>query len=93
MISSLICMASYIHYPINSDLRPTCSLPGGAYGTFSVVYSIVWTSIIPHSLMLCFGYGTYRHICQTHRRAVTLNSQQRRIQRTEKQLVTVSFFS
>ena len=90
MISSIIWMASYLHYPFQAELRPTCLLPQGVYGTFAVVYSIMWTSIFPHALMLGFGYGTYYHICQTRRRAVAANSQQRRTYRTEKQLVTVS---
>lgn len=90
LISALICMASYLHYLLQADLQPTCSLPKGAYGTFAVVYSIVWTSVFPHALMLGFGYGTYYHICQTRRRIVAANSQQRRTYRTDKQLVTVS---
>ena len=60
--SFILCILSYIHYMIFADLRPTCSLQSGAYGIFTVVYSIVWTSLIPHFLMLCFGFGTLWHI-------------------------------
>jgi hypothetical protein len=89
-LSLIICILSYIHYPIFSDLRPTCSLQPGAYSMFTVVYSIVWTSFIPHFLMLYFGFGTLYHIRVVRRRIIAANNQQRRIERTETQLVTVS---
>jgi hypothetical protein len=88
----IICLFSYLHYPFFTDLRPTCSIEGGTFGIFSVVFSIVWTSIIPHLLMLCFGFGTHWHIRLSRRRVHALNVQQRRVQRTEIQLVTVSRF-
>jgi hypothetical protein len=88
--SLMVCILSYIHYMIFSDLRPTCSLQSGAYGIFTVVYSIVWTSLIPHLLMLYFGFGTLWHIRATRRRVVPVNNQQRRMQRRETQLVKVS---
>ena len=86
-----ICVLSYVHYPFFSELRPTCSLQPGTYALFTVVFSIVWTSILPHLLMLWFGFGTQLHIRQTRRRIVAVNNQQRRIQRTEIQLVKVNF--
>lgn len=89
-VSTLICLLCYIHYPMYSDLRPMCSLQGGSYGVFTVVFSIIWTSFAPHFLMLVFGFGTYRHISWTRRRVLPANNQQRRIERTEKQLITVS---
>lgn len=90
LFSLTICILSYIHYVFYADLRPTCSLQSGAYGIFTVVYSIVWTSFIPHFLMLYFGFGTHYHIRLTHRRIIPVNSQQRRMQRAEIQLVKVS---
>jgi len=88
----VLCISSYIHYMIFADLRPTCSLQSGAYGIFTVVYSIVWTSLIPHFLMLCFGFGTIWHIRMIRRRVMPVNNRQRRMQRTEIQLVKVSSF-
>ena len=90
--SLLICSLSYLHYMIFSDLRPLCSLQGGAYGIFTVIFGIVWTSVIPHFLMLCFGFGTQYHVRMTRRRVVPVNTQQRRMQRTEAQLIKVSSF-
>jgi hypothetical protein len=87
--SLIICLLSYLHYMIFADLRPTCSLQSGAYGIFTVVYSIVWTSLLPQFFMLYFGFGTQRHIRMT-RPLVPVNNQQRRMQRTEIQLVKVS---
>jgi hypothetical protein len=89
-LSLTICSLSYLHYMIFAELTTTCSLQSGAYSLFTVVYSIVWTSIIPHFLMLCFGFGTQWHIRTLYRRVLPLNVQQRRIRRTEIQLVSVS---
>jgi hypothetical protein len=89
-LSLTICSLSYLHYMIFSELTTTCGLQSGAYSLFTVVYSIVWTSIIPHFLMLCFGFGTQWHIRTLHRRVLPLNVQQRRIRRTETQFVSVS---
>ncbi|CAF4665424.1 unnamed protein product [Rotaria socialis] len=88
--SLTICILSYIHFIVFSDLKPTCALLSGSYNIFTVVYAIVWTSFIPYSLMLCFGFGTYHHIHATKRRIFPVHTQQRRIQRTETQLVTIT---
>ena len=92
LLSLTVCILSYLHYPIFTDLRPTCSLQPGAYSLFTVVYSIVWTSIIPHFLMLYFGFGTLWHIRSSRRRVAPIIVQQRRIQRTEAQFISVSRF-
>ena len=89
-ISSIICVLSYIHYPIFADLRPTCSLMTGTYGLFAVVYSITWTSVLPHFLMICFGIGMHRHIRTARRRVTPASHPLRRFQRKELQLITVS---
>ena len=88
-----ICVLCYLHYPFFAELRPTCSIQPGMYALFTVVFSIAWTSILPHFLMLCFGFGTHWHIRLTRRRVLAINMQQRRIQRTETQLVKVNFIS
>lgn len=92
VFSLTICIVSYIHYLIYADLRPTCSLEPGTYSIFTVAYAIVWTSCIPHILMLYFGFGTHRNVQSTRRRIVPLNNPQRRIKRTETQLVKVDKF-
>ena len=89
-ISSIICVLSYIHYPIFSDLRPTCSVMTGTYGLFAVVYSITWTSVLPHFLMICFGMGMHRHIRLARRRVTPASHPLRRFQRKELQLISVS---
>ena len=92
LLSLTICILSYLHYLIFSDLRPACSLQPGAYSLFTVVYSIVWSSVVPHLLMLYFGFGTLWHIRSSRRRIVPAIAQQRPVQRTEIQLVSVSRF-
>ncbi|CAF2122963.1 unnamed protein product [Rotaria magnacalcarata] len=84
------CSLSYIHYTVFSDLRPTCALLSGAYSIFTVVCAIVWTSFIPHSIMLCLGFGTHHHIRMAKCRTLPANNQLRRAQRTGTQLVTAS---
>jgi hypothetical protein len=88
--SLLICSLSYLHYVIFADLRSTCALLAGAYGVFTIVFSIVWTSLIPNLLMLGFGFGTLWNIRRTCRRIFPINNQRRRVQRTETQLIKVS---
>ena len=89
-ICTLICLLCYLHYPFYSDLRPTCSLQAGNYAVFAVVFSLFWTSFMPHFLMLCFGVGIYRHVSSARRRVLPANNQQRRAERTETQLISVS---
>ncbi|CAF3852041.1 unnamed protein product [Rotaria sp. Silwood1] len=90
--SLVLCFLSYLHYMIFAQLRPTCSLQRGAYSVFTIVYSIVWTSFIPHFLMLSFGFGTQYHIRSTRQRVLPFNSHQRRLQRTETQFITMTLF-
>ncbi|CAF3430074.1 unnamed protein product [Rotaria sp. Silwood2] len=87
-----ICLLSYLHYMIFADLKPMCILQKGAYSVFTIVFSIIWTSFIPHFLMLCFGFGTQYHLRMTRRRVLPINSQQRRLQRIETQLITMTLF-
>ena len=89
VFSSLTCSLVYMHYPIFAHLRPACSLQAGAYSLFTVIYSIVVTSLIPHFLMLYFGVGTQYHVRMARRRIFPLSTPQRHRQRTEFQLATV----
>ncbi|CAF0881372.1 unnamed protein product [Adineta steineri] len=91
-LSLLICILSYTHYMIFYDLRPTCTFLPGVYSMFVVVYAIVWSSFIPHLLMLCFGFATHVHIHIIRRRIAPSTIQQRRKRRTEIQLVTMMLF-
>ena len=87
-----ICILFYAHYLIFADLRPTCSIQPGIYSLFTVIYSLVVTSFVPHFLMLYFGFGTLYHIrTARHRTVAVFNIQQNRRQRTEIQLVTVKW--
>ncbi|CAF1466464.1 unnamed protein product [Adineta ricciae] len=93
LISLFICILFYAHYLVFADLRPTCSIQPGIYSLFTVIYSLVVTSFIPHFLMLYFGFGTLYHIrTARHRTVAVFNTQQNRRQRTEIQLVTMTLF-
>ncbi|CAF3446072.1 unnamed protein product [Rotaria sp. Silwood1] len=90
--SFVLCFLSYLHYMIFAQLGPVCSLQRGAYSVFTIVYSIVWTTLIPYFLMLSFGFGTKYHIRSTRQRVLPFNSHQRRLQRTETQFITMTLF-
>ena len=87
--SLIVCCLTYAHYIIFFDLRPTCTVLPGAYALFTVVFSILWTTFIPNLLMLGFGFGTQWNLRGARRRIVPVNTHQRRLQRTETQLIKV----
>jgi len=62
------------------------------------MFVVFWLGVIPHLLMLIFGLFTYINIKQSKRRitiqvqrnSLALGQQQRREQKTERQLIVVS---
>lgn len=87
--SVLFCAVSYIHYVVFSDVQPTCTLPDKTYSVFTLVFAIVWTTLIPHTLMLYFACGTQSHIRQARRRILPVTNDQRRAARKQVQFVIV----
>ena len=87
-----------IHVPIAYDTRPTCSPAPGVFLIFDSLFVILWGSVIPHMLMLIFGFLTIANIQRSRRRIfaqqdnfTTVNNQnQRREQKTNIQLFIVS---
>ena len=91
---------SCVHVPIIYDLRPRCSSLRGALAMFDSMFVVFWLGVIPHVLMLIFGFLTLANIRRTKRRIVSHpaaavdatgpNKQQRRDQKTQTQLIAVS---
>ena len=87
-----------IHAPIAYDIRPTCSPAPGTLLIFDSLFIILWVSVIPHMLMLIFGFLTIANIQRSRRRIfaqqnnlITIHNQdQRRDQKTNTQLLVVS---
>jgi len=85
IVYSLTSCHQFIYY----DLRPKCVAEAGVYSIFISVYSIVWTSLIPQSLLLIFGLITYKNIRSSRKRLTRLNEQQR--SRTGIHLIKMTF--
>jgi hypothetical protein len=89
LIPIIVYSLTTCHQFIYFDLRPKCVAEPGVYSIFISVYSIVWTSLIPQSLLLIFGLITYKNIRSSRKRFTRLNEQQR--SRIEIQLVKMTF--
>lgn len=72
------------------DLRPNCAAQPGIYSYFLSIYSLFWTSLIPQSSMFIFAIITYYNIKKSRQRLVNSQNQQRN--RTNSQLITITFF-
>ncbi|CAF1321854.1 unnamed protein product [Adineta ricciae] len=72
------------------DLRPKCVAQPGAYSIFLSMYSIVWTSLIPQSLLLIFGLMTYRNIRISRRRLTQEMKTDKKKSRTDMHLIKMT---
>lgn len=80
IIIILIGLISCLHIFISYDLRPKCMTLPGSYTIFDGMFVVFWLGIIPHILMLIFGFITLINI-----RRLT----QRKHQKIEIQLIIV----
>ena len=71
------------------DLRPTCAAQSGGYSIFISVYSVVWTSLVPQSLLAVFGLMTYKHIRSSRKRLLRETIGERN--RTDAHLIKMTF--
>ncbi|CAF4313553.1 unnamed protein product [Rotaria sp. Silwood2] len=89
---------SCIHILVGYNLRPRCNALAGSFAMFDGMFVVFWLGVIPHLLMLTFGFLTYMNIRRTKKRVavkqpqntVALTQQQRRQQKTDAQLIVVS---
>ncbi|CAF1202532.1 unnamed protein product [Adineta steineri] len=81
------------HQFIYFVLQPECTPLPGTYSYFLSMYSIIWTSLIPQSAILIFGFVTYLNIRRSHRRLIqpskhSVYQQQRN--RTDIQMIKIT---
>jgi hypothetical protein len=90
LIPIIVYSLTNCHEFIYFDLRPKCVAESGIYSIFISIYSIVWTSLIPQSLLLIFGLITYRNIRLSRKRLQRENEERR--SRTDIHLIKMTFF-
>jgi len=97
-VAVVIGFVSCGHILVSYDLRPRCATMPGAYAMFDSMFVVFWLGVIPHMLMLVFGFLTFINIKLSKRRvAIQLHThptaprrKQRRQQKTDTQLIAVS---
>jgi hypothetical protein len=88
IIVILIGLISCSHILISYDLRPRCTTLPGAYAIFDGMFVVFWLGVIPHVLMLIFGFITLMNIKRTRQKV--FGKQQRNDKKTDTQLILVS---
>jgi hypothetical protein len=95
---------SCIHILVGYDLRPRCAALPGAFAMYDSMFVVFWLGVIPHVLMLIFGFLTIMNVRRTKKRVAVkptpappqpngttqTQKQQRREQKTDAQLIVVS---
>ncbi|CAF3726974.1 unnamed protein product [Rotaria sordida] len=84
---------SCIHILIGYDLRPRCGILVGTFATFDSMFVVFWLGVIPHVLMLIFGFLTFMNIQRTKKRVVVKlheNAVAPTQQKTDAHLIMVS---
>jgi uncharacterized membrane protein len=88
MIIIPIALLTCVHILVLYDLRPKCGTLPGTYAIFDGMFVVFWLGVIPHVLMLIFGFITLVNIRRM--RQGRRNSQQQRInEKTDAQLILV----
>lgn len=77
-----------IHQFFFFDLRPNCAAQTGVYSIFLAAYSIIWTSLIPQTILLICGICTYRNVRASRNRLSHGTEQQK--SRTDMHLIKIT---
>ncbi|UJR27579.1 hypothetical protein I4U23_008860 [Adineta vaga] len=97
----LLAFTSCIHIVIGYDLRPRCGALAGTFTMYDSMFVVFWLGIIPHALMLIFGFVTLMNVRRTKQRIAvggpttitkvngSNQQQQRRDQKTDAQLIAM----
>ncbi|CAF1029198.1 unnamed protein product [Adineta ricciae] len=97
-VAILLAVVSGLHIVIGYDLRPRCAPLPGTFAMYDSMFVVFWLGVIPHVLMLLFGFLTLMNVRRTKQRitvktasnANTLDQQQEgRKQKTDAQLMTM----
>ncbi|CAF3080458.1 unnamed protein product [Rotaria sp. Silwood2] len=96
IIFIIIGLISCSHILISYDLRPKCATSPGIYAVFDSMFVILWLGLIPHILMLTFGFLTLTNIRRTRQRRIVKaqiknininQNQYRKNYKTDRQLI------
>jgi hypothetical protein len=98
VVAIAIGFLSCVHILVSYNLRPRCGTMPGDYAIFDGLFVVFWLGVIPHLLMLVFGFFTLMNIRRTKRRiaikpapnAAALAQKQQRKRKPETQFVVVS---
>lgn len=98
IVAILISLATCSHILVSYDLRPRCATMPGSYATFDGLFVVFWLGVIPHLLMLIFGFLTIVNVRKTKRRitaqvganAPAPNRKDKREKKTDTHLIVVS---
>ncbi|UJR27577.1 hypothetical protein I4U23_008858 [Adineta vaga] len=99
----LLAFTSCIHIVIGYDLRPRCGALAGTFAMYDSMFVVFWLGIIPHVLMLIFGFVTLMNVRRSKQRIAIAGKtiakvngsnqqQQRRDQKTDAQLLVMMLF-
>lgn len=81
------------HILFSYDLRPKCGTLPGSYALFDGMFVVFWLGVIPHVLMLAFGFATLMNIRRSRQRRLLqfqiLHHQAPPDQKTDAQLIVV----
>ena len=96
-VAIAIGFVSCLHILVGYNLRPRCGALAGAFSMYDGMFVVFWLGVIPHILMLIFGFITCNNVKRSKRRVAiemqrcSITSQtQRRDSKTERQLLIVS---
>ncbi|CAF1158306.1 unnamed protein product [Rotaria sordida] len=96
VIAIVISFLSCSHILILYDLRPVCATMPGPYTIFDSMFVVFWSGMIPHVLMLIFGFLTIMNTRRKNRRIqirlqttnlIVYNQTQNLERKTDKQLI------
>jgi formate-dependent nitrite reductase membrane component NrfD len=87
----IISMILSSHVLVFFDFYPSCIAKPGIYSIFYSIYLILWTGVLPNGFIILFSFLTVRNAIRTKRRVapIAITQQQRRVKRTESQLLIV----
>ncbi|CAF0888997.1 unnamed protein product [Adineta ricciae] len=67
-VAILLAFVSGLHILIGYDLRPRCAALPGVFAMYDSMFVVFWLGVIPHVLMLLFGFLTLMNVRRTKQR-------------------------
>ncbi|CAF4071843.1 unnamed protein product [Adineta steineri] len=97
VVAIILGFISCIHIVIGYDLRPRCGALAGAFAMYDSMFVVFWLGVIPHVLMLIFGFLTYMNIkrsrrriaIHSHKNPTALAQRQQREEKNDTQLIVM----